>query len=100
MEHLLTIAEIIGSITVIGGFLLALYKVVKKLSTVAEGMKSLLRKDIMDIYYLHCDEEEPTLREYERKNLDALFAAYTAHGGNSFVSDLYNDEMRHWHVTR
>ena len=95
-----TIAQWIGSITVIGGFLLALYKVIKKLSTVAEGTKSLLRKDIMDIYYLHCDEDEPTLREYERKNLDALFAAYKAHGGNSFVSDLYNDEMRHWHVTR
>ena len=94
------IAEIIGSITVIGGFLVAICKIIKKLSAVAEGLKSLLRSDIMSIYYKHCDEDEPTLREYERKTLDALFEAYTAQGGNSFVSDRYNDQMRHWHVVR
>ena len=97
---IIVVAEIIGSLTVIGGFLLAICKIIKKLSAVAEGLKSLLRSDIMSIYYKHCDEEEPTLREYERKTLDALFEAYSAQGGNSFVSDLYNDQMRHWRVVR
>ncbi len=95
-----SIAQTIGYIVTIGGFLVALWKVIKKLTAVSEGLRSLLRSDIMAIYYRHCDEEEPTLREYERKTLDALFDAYTAQGGNSFVSDLYNDQMRHWHVTR
>ena len=95
-----SIAQTLGYIVTIVGFLVALWKVIKKLGVVADGLKSLLRSDIMAIYYRHCDEEEPTLREYERKTLDALYDAYTAQGGNSFVSDLYNDQMRHWHVTR
>ena len=53
----------------------------------------------MAIYYRHCDEAEPTLREYERKNLDALFNAYEVLHGNTFISDIYNKEMRHWHVS-
>ena len=97
---LLLVAEIIGAVTVIGGFVLSVLKFTKKLSAIAEGQKCLLRSDIMAIYYKHCDDDEPTLREYERKTLDALFDAYTAQGGNSFISDLYNNEMRHWHITR
>lgn len=104
----MTVWQMIG---VIGGALLtlisllgmvyrALRKVNMSISAFAEGLMSLLRSDIMSIYYRHCDEEEPTLREYERKNLDALFSAYEKAGGNSFVADLYNDQMRHWHVTR
>lgn len=92
-----SIAQVLGNLATIGGFLAALCAVVKKISAIAEGQKCLLRTKIMDIYYKHCDEDEPTLREYERKNLDALYAAYTGLHGNTFVADVYA-EMRHWRV--
>jgi len=94
-----TIAAYLGYVATVGGFLAFLWRLWKKIQDVAEGQKSLLRSEIMAIYYRHCDEAEPTLREYERKTLDSLFAAYEALHGNTFISDIYNDEMRHWRVT-
>ena len=72
----------------------------KKIKDIADAQKCQLRSDILAIYYRHCDEEEPTMREYERKNLDALYAAYEVLHGNTFVKDIYEDQMRHWKVTR
>ena len=92
------IAQWLGWLATVGGFLLFLWKVWEKIRDVAEGQKCLLRSEITNIYYRHCDEQEPTLREYERKNLDAAFAAYEALHGNTFISDIYHNEMRHWHV--
>lgn len=95
---LAAIAQWVGYIVTIGGFLLALVRVLRNMNAVVEGQRSLLRSEIMKTYYRHCDEEDPTLREYERKSLDALYSAYEKLRGNSFVSDIYNDQMRHWHV--
>lgn len=100
IEHLKTIALALGYLTTVGGVFIFLWKQWKKIQDIAEAQKCQLRSDILSIYYKHCDEEEPTLREYERKNLDAEFAAYEVLHGNSFVSDVYNDQMRHWRVIR
>lgn len=94
-----TVATILGYLLTVCSFLAFLWRLWKKIQDIADGQKCLLRSEIMAIYYRHCDEEEPTLREYERKNLDALFAAYEALHGNTFISDIYNKEMRHWHVS-
>ena len=56
------------------------------------------RDRITATYYKHSDDEEPTLRQYERESLDKLYASYETLGGNSFVQDLY-EQMRHWKVT-
>lgn len=96
LEHL---AAVIGYLATVGGFLAFLCRFWRELKNIAGGQKCLLRSEIMAIYYRHCDEDEPTLREYERKNLDSLYAAYTTLHGNTFVSDIYNKEMRHWHVS-
>jgi len=98
MEYLKTVATIIGYLGTIGGVLVFLWKLWGKIKDIADGQKCLLRTDIMSIYYRHCDEEEPTLREYERKQLDALVEAYTVLRGNTFVADIY-EQMRHWHVS-
>lgn len=101
LEHIAaleTVAKSIGYLATIGGFLLFLCKVWVKIKGIADGQKCLLRTDIMTIYYHHCEEDEPTLREYERKQLDALVEAYVVLKGNSFVSDIY-EQMRHWHVS-
>lgn len=67
------------------------------ISAVREGQTCLLRTEILGIYYKHEGEDEPTLRQYERENLDALYAAYKAQHGNTFVKDIY-EIMRHWRV--
>lgn len=92
-----SVALFIGYLSTIGGAVLFMWRAVRKISAIAEGQKCLLRSKIMDIYYKHCDDDEPTLREYERKNLDSLYLAYAGLHGNTFVEDIYQ-EMRHWRV--
>ena len=64
---------------------------------IVRALQCLLRHDITGIYYKHADEQSPTLREYERKNLDDLYDGYHAIHGNHFVDDIYK-EMREWKV--
>ena len=99
IEQLKTIASIVGYLATVGGVFIFLWKQWKKIQDIADAQKCQLRSDILAIYYKHCDEDEPTLREYERKNLDALVAAYKVLHGNSFIDDIY-ELMRHWHVIR
>ena len=89
----------IGYIVTIAGFLAALFGFWKKLKKIGEGQQCQLRNDITSIYYKHCDEQQPSLREFERKNLDALFEAYKALEGNNYVDDIYTT-MRNWKVTK
>jgi len=91
------IAAIVGYLVTIFGAISQLRKALKGVRAVSEGQKCLLRSQITAIYYKHVDDAEPELREYERKNLDDLCAAYTALGGNSFVTDLY-ETMRSWRI--
>jgi hypothetical protein len=100
LETIKTAASIVGYLGTVGGVFLFLWKQWKKIKDIADAQKCQLRSDILAIYYRHCDEEEPTMREYERKNLDALYAAYEVLHGNTFVKDIYEDQMRHWKVTR
>lgn len=86
----------IGTLLGFLGCLLAFYKRLRKIS---EGQQCQLRNDITSIYYKHVDEPTPTLREYERKNLDALFEAYKALEGNNYVDDIY-ETMRKWKVAK
>lgn len=92
-----TIAGVISSITVIGGAVIFGWRVLKKLNDITGGLRSMERDRITSTYYKHSDEEEPTLRQYERESLDKLYASYLTLGGNSFVQDLYS-QMRQWKV--
>ena len=98
-EQLKLAASIASYLATVGGVFVFLWKQWKKIQDIADAQKCLLRSDILSIYYKHCDEEEPTLHEYERKALDSLYQAYKVLHGNSFVDDVY-ELMRHWHVTR
>jgi len=94
-----TVVQWIGYCTTLIGFIAVLIAFWKKLKKIGEGQQCQLRSDITGIYYKHCDEETPTLREFERKNLDSLTEAYKALGGNNYIDDLYN-QMRHWKVRK
>lgn len=97
MDKLQIAALVVGYLTTLAGFLAVMWKLWKKLKAISEGQQCQLRSDITSIYYRHSDEETPTLREYERKNLDDLYEGYKALGGNHFIDDLYG-KMREWRV--
>lgn len=92
-----TTASLITSLSVIGGAVIFAWKVLKKLNDIMGGMKSMERDRITSTYYKHIDEEQPTLRQYERESLDKLYESYITLGGNSFVKDIYS-QMRNWRV--
>ena len=92
-----TLASQISAIAAIGGAVLFAWRVLKKLNDITGGVRSMERDRITTTYYKHSDEEEPTLRQYERESLDKLYASYITLGGNSFVQDLYK-QMRNWKV--
>ena len=91
-------AVYIKDIVVILAFLGSIITILVKLKDIGNAQKCVLRSNITAIYYKHCDEDTPTLREYERKNLDDLYAGYHALKGNHFADDLYK-QMREWKVT-
>ncbi len=96
-ERLKMIAAIVGYLATIGGVFVFLGRIWKGIKAEKDGVMCLMRSNIRKIYYAHCDDPEPTLREYERKDLDELYAGYHALHGNTFVADLY-EKMRRWKV--
>lgn len=62
---------------------------------VCNGMKCLLRAEMLQIYYHN--REKKTIRQYEYENFLALYAAYKALRGNSFI-DKIKKEVDEWEV--
>ena len=85
MDQLRLVAEIIGLVSVVGGSAFAVIKTIKQLK---DGIKCLLRADMMKTYYQHHDKDE--IREYEKQNFVLEYAAYKSLGGNSFIDDINN----------
>lgn len=84
-------------ITTSAYFVAAAKKINKNVKDVQEGVKCMLRKDMMDTYYGSRDDK--TLHEYEKKNFLAEYEAYKALGGNSFVDDICA-EIRKWDIAQ
>lgn len=97
IEILGIIAAVVGYLASIIGVFAYLRKIWRNIKAEKDGVLCLLRSNIRKIYYAHCDEQEPTMREYERKDLDELYDGYHTLHGNTFVDDLY-EKMRHWKV--
>jgi hypothetical protein len=70
-------------------------KAAEKTELTSEGIKCLLRNEMLQIYYRHKDTE--TIRQYEFENFIMLFKAYKALGGNSFIDKIY-EEVKTWEV--
>lgn len=62
---------------------------------VCNGMKCLLRAEMLQIYYHN--REKKTIRQYEYENFLALYAAYKALRANSFI-DKIKKEVDEWEV--
>lgn len=96
----MTIGEIIAVVTFavsIVGEILAVWRIVKK---VANGTKCQLRTDMLNIYYKHKDEPNPTLKQYEYENFEKLYLAYKSLKGNSFIDKCWAEIKDEWSVER
>lgn len=83
-------------ITEIGIIIGALIPVAVVIICLINGMKCLLRSEMLRTYY-HNKETE-TIRQYELENFVFLYKAYKALKGNSFIDKIYKEVMS-WEVT-
>lgn len=89
------ISALAAFITEIGVLVGVVAWVFTKSKFFANGIKCLLRSEILAIYYKHKDNEK--IRQYEYENFVFLYEAYKALGGNSFIDKIYA-ELKSWEV--
>ncbi len=89
------IASIIRDVTVILAALGSLIAVIGIMLRIIDGVKCLLRHNMMHTYYRH--RETKQIRQYEMEDFEAEYKAYKALHGNSFV-DKIRSEVMSWEV--
>ena len=75
--------------------LTALAPVLASVIMVCNGLKCLMRSEMLNIYYHN--REKKTIRQYEYENFLALYKGYKALRGNSFI-DKIKAEVDEWEV--
>jgi len=91
-----SLTPIVTLLTEIGILLGVLTPCVVTILCLINGVKCLLRSEMLHTYYHNKDKEK--IRQYEKENFILLYKAYKALKGNSFIDDIYN-EIRTWEVT-
>ena len=93
------LAHSLGNISAIIAALVILIKPLREwffgLGTIKEGVKCLLRRDMLAAYYRHQGEQQ--IRQHEYENFVFEYAAYKALKGNSFIDKIYS-EIKEWEV--
>lgn len=99
MQTFQTVVTLVSGVSSILALLLLLVKPVREriLGTkqVREGLRCMLRSDMLRVYYKHKDEDR--IRQHEKEAFILEYSAYKALGGNSFIDDVC-DEVRKWEV--
>ena len=94
MTQLSTITTLITEIGLIIGTIIPVVIWIKKISN---GQQSLLRSEMLQIYYKN--QESGTIHQYEYENFVYLYEAYKALKGNSFIDKIYA-EVKTWHIVK
>ncbi len=89
------IASIIRDATVIMAAIGSLIAVIGIMLRIIDGVKCLLRHNMMHTYYRR--RETKQIRQYEMEDFEAEYKAYKALRGNSFVDKIRGEVMR-WEV--
>ena len=89
------LGSVCGIITAVAAACGIVWKLVRKLNAVVDGIRCQLRSEMLRTYYRHKDEKQ--IRQYEMENFEHNFAAYNALNGNSFVGKI-RDEVCSWEV--
>lgn len=87
-----TLSAFIAEMSIIAGVLVPVVVVIVCLMN---GMKCLLRSEMLHIYY--CNKDTDKIRQYELENFVYLYKAYKALKGNSFIDKIYKEVMS-WEV--
>lgn len=99
MQTFQTVVTLVSGVSSILALLLLLIKPVREriLGTkqVWEGLRCMLRSDMLRVYYKHKDEDR--IRQHEKEAFILEYSAYKALGGNSFIDDVCA-EVRKWEV--
>lgn len=99
MELLRDGAAICSEVTVILGAITLFVKPLRErifgTLLIKDGLKCLLRAEMLHAYYRH--KNEGKIRQYELENFIRCYEAYKALGGNSFIDHIYA-EVREWEV--
>ena len=90
--NITTISTLIVEIGVLLGVIVPVITTMRKISN---GTKCQLRSEMLRIYYHHRQSQQ--IRQYEYENFVALYEAYKALGGNSFIDKIYN-EVKSWEI--
>lgn len=90
--NLTTIVTLIGEIGVLLGVIVPVMVSIKK---IADGQRSLLRSEMLQIYYRN--RETGIIHQYEYENFVYLYEAYKELKGNSFIDKIYS-EVKTWEI--
>ena len=97
MDINLTLTNIVMVITELGVIAGVLIPVVVWIKKLANGNRCQLRNDMLQIYYRY--EEAEQIPQYQYENFVAMYEAYKALKGNSFIDKIYKD-IQEWEVVR
>lgn len=90
-----TLVETIKNVTVIVGAVTAICACVSLALTLIDGIKCLMRSQMLQTYYHNKNDKK--IRQYEMQNFLALYKAYRAMKGNSFITEIYQ-EVTSWEI--
>jgi hypothetical protein len=88
-------AETLEFIKLLGTEILMVSPVLVAVYLVIQGLKCLLRSEMLTTYYHNKDSGK--IRQYELENFILLYKAYKAIKGNSFIDKIYKEVMD-WEV--
>ena len=89
------VVEFIKNVTVIVGAVTAICAIISVAMTLVNGLKCLMRSQMLQTYYHNKDKKQ--IRQYEMQNFLALYKAYKAMKGNSFIEEIYQD-VTSWEI--
>jgi hypothetical protein len=87
-EHLEFLKLLISELAIMSPVIIAIFLII-------QGIKCLLRSEMLRTYYHNKDREK--IRQFELENFIALYKAYKALKGNSFIDKIYKEVMS-WEV--
>ena len=79
---------LVTELTIMSPIIVAIFLII-------QGIKCLLRTEMLRTYYHNKDKEK--IRQFELENFIALYKAYKALKGNSFIDKIHKEVMS-WEV--
>lgn len=93
----MNIATWVALVGEIGALLGVIIPVMVSNKKIADGQRSLLRSEMLQIYYRNRESGE--IHQYDYENFVYLYEAYKELKGNSFIDKIYK-EVQNWEIVK